>query len=129
MADSPFFGAVTDAARITISKKLLRGCLHEQRDRLRHPIPLLQEVAAVPLRFPLDRKSYILFGLTGTLAETKIFRSPEFQSGQDVGVCPWADGVPSLSARYPRNRRTRPTRWWTWLIAIFLPPRLQYPIR
>jgi hypothetical protein len=62
----------------------------------------------------------LLFGLTGTLAETTSFGS---QNLLMVGFWVFVYGLMIWLPAWtiPSDRGARPVRWWHWLIAVFLP--------
>jgi hypothetical protein len=114
---APLFGAVTSTARITSSTnyfKVISGSV----------------VAFIPLficwAWLLGRYDFkplevvLLFGLTGTLAESITFGS---QHLAEVGMWVFVYGLMVYLPVYsiPATRNVRPTRWYHWIVAIFLP--------
>jgi flagellar biogenesis protein FliO len=113
---APLFGAVTSAARITSSTnyfKVISGSV----------------VAFIPLficwAWLLGRYDFqplevvLLFGLTGTLAESITFGS---QHLAEVGMWTFVYGLMVYLPVYsiPAIRNVHPARWYLWIIAIFL---------
>jgi hypothetical protein len=115
---APWFGGVTDAARITASKDYLEVVLQ-------HSV-----VAFVPMfvcwGWLLSRYDFrpaevlLLFGLNGTLAETLSFGP---QNLLQVGMWTFVYGLMTYlpACAVPEDRGARPARWWSWLLAVFLP--------
>lgn len=114
---APLFGAVTSAARITSSTnyfKVISGSV----------------VAFIPMficwAWLLGRYDFrplevvLLFGLTGTLAESITFGS---QHLAEVGMWTFVYGLMVYLPTYsiPTTRIVRPAQWYLWIIAIFLP--------
>ena len=115
---APWFGGVTDAARITASKNYLVVVFQ-------HSV-----IAFVPLflcwGWLLSRYDFhppevlLLFGLNGTLAETLSFGP---QNLIQVGMWTFVYGLMAYlpACTVPEDRPARPVRWWCWLLAVFLP--------
>ncbi len=115
---APLLGGVTDAARITASKNYFVVVFTNS------------VIVFVPLflcwGWLLARYDYrpievlFLFGLNGTLAETITFGPQNLiQIGMWVFVYGLMMYLPACTV--PEDRRARPARWWTWLMAVFLP--------
>ncbi len=115
---APLLGAVTDAARITISKNYFVVVFTNS------------VIVFVPLflcwGWLLSRYDFrpievlLLFGLTGTLAETITFGPQNLiQVGMWVFVYGLMAYLPACTV--PEERGASPTRWWHWLLAVFLP--------
>jgi hypothetical protein len=115
---SPLFGGVTNAARITASKNYLEVVL-------KHSV-----IAFVPMfvcwAWLLSRYDFhpaevvLLFGLNGTLAETITFGP---QNLLQVGMWSYVYGLMAYlpACSVSGDRGARPVRWWSWLLAVFLP--------
>jgi hypothetical protein len=114
---APLFGAVTSAAKITSSTnyfKVISGSV----------------VAFIPFficwAWLLGRYNFrplevvLLFGLTGTLAESITFG---LQHLTEVGLWTYVYGLMIYLPVYaiPAMRNVRPAKWYLWLLAIFLP--------
>jgi hypothetical protein len=115
---APLLGGVTDAARITASKNYFEVVF------------LNSVIVFVPLflgwGWLLSRYDFrpievlLLFGLNGTLAETIAFGPQNLiQVGMWVFVYGLMAYLPACTV--PEERGARPARWWTWLMAVFLP--------
>jgi len=114
---APLFGAATEAARITRSKNYLEVIRHS----VLVFVPWFLCWAWLLGRWdfkPLE--VMLLFGLTGTLAETFTF-GPANLPG--VGMWTWVYGLMVYlpACTVPPDRPARPARWWVWLPAVFLP--------
>jgi hypothetical protein len=115
---APFLGGVTDAARITASKNYLEVVF------------LHSVIAFVPIfvcwAWLLGRYDFrpvealLLFGLNGTLAETLAFGP---QNLLQVGMWTFVYGLMVYlpACTVPEERGAKPTRWWHWPLAVFLP--------
>jgi hypothetical protein len=115
---APLLGAVTDAARITVSKNYFVVVFTNS------------VIVFVPLflcwGWLLSRYDFrpievlLLFGLNGTLAETLAFGP---QNLIQVGMWVWVYGLMAYlpACMVPEERGARPARWWHWLMAVFLP--------
>jgi hypothetical protein len=115
---APWFGGVTDAARITASKNYLVVVFQ-------HSV-----IAFVPLflcwGWLLSRYDFrphevlLLFGLNGTLAETLAFGP---QNLIQVGMWCYVYGLMAYlpACTVPEARGAWPVRWWHCLMAVFLP--------
>ena len=115
---APWFGGVTDAARITASKNYFEVVF------------LNSVVAFVPMfvcwAWMLSRVDFrpaevsSPFGLNGTLAETLSFGT---QNLINVGMWVYVYGpmmyLPAWTV--PVERGARRARWWDWPVAVFLP--------
>ena len=115
---APLLGAVTDAARITVSKNYFVVVFTNS------------VIVFVPLflcwGWLLSRYDFrpievlLLFGLNGTLAETITFGPQNLiQVGMWVFVYGLMAYLPACTV--PEERGARPARWWHWLMAVFLP--------
>jgi hypothetical protein len=115
---APLLGGVTDAARITASKNYFEVVF------------LNSVIAFVPMflgwGWLLSRYDFrpvdvlLLFGLNGTLAETITFGPQNLlQVGMWVFVYGLMAYLPACTVAPERGART--ARWWTWLMAVFLP--------
>ncbi len=115
---APLLGGATEAARITASKNYLEVIL-------KHSV-----IVFVPFflcwGWLLSRYDFrpaevlLLFGLTGTLAETITFGP---QNLIQVGMWVWVYGLMIYlpACTVPEVRGARTARWWHWPMAIFLP--------
>ncbi len=122
---APLLGGVSDAARITASKNYLEVIL-------KHSV-----IAFVPLflcwGWLLSRYDFrpievlLLFGLNGTLAETITFGPQNLiQVGMWVFVYGLMAYLPACTV--PKERGATTARWWTWLMAVFLPLAFIIPL-
>ena len=115
---APLLGAVTDAARITVSKNYFVVVFTNSVIVF---VPLFLCWGWILSRYdfrPIE--VLLLFGLTGTLAETITFGPQNLiQVGMWGGVYGWMTYLPACTV--PEERGARPARWWTWLMAVFLP--------
>jgi len=114
---APLFGAVTEAARITSSKNYLEVISHSV-------------VAFIPWficwAWLLGRYDFrpvevmLLFGLTGTLAETLTFG---LQNLVGVGMWTYVYGLMVYlpANAVPDNRNVRPARWYHYIVAVLFP--------
>jgi hypothetical protein len=114
---APLFGAATEAARITISKNYLE-------------VISGSVVAFIPWFFGwawlLGRYDFhpvevmLLFGLTGTLAETLTFGWPHIA---EVGMWTYVYGLMVYLPAHavPDNRDVGPARWYHYVVAVLLP--------
>lgn len=115
---APLLGAVTDAARITVSKNYFVVVFTNS------------VIVFVPLfvcwGWLLSRYDFrpievlLLFGLNGTLAETITFGP---QNLIQVGMWVYVYGLMAYlpACTVPEEQGARPARWWHWLMAVFLP--------
>jgi hypothetical protein len=113
----PWLGAVTDAARITISTHYFKVISTSVAVFIPWFICwawLLGRYDFKPLQVTL------LFGLTGTLAETLSFG---LQNLIQVGMWVFVYGLMVYLPAHgvSSGRHTRPPRAWHWLLAVFLP--------
>ncbi len=122
---APWFGGVTDAARITASKNYLVVVFQHSVIAF---VPMFLCWGWLLSRYdfrPLE--VFLLFGLNGTLAETLAFGP---QNLLQVGMWCFVYGLmvylPACSV--PEDRDARPVRWWHWLLAIFLPLVFVFPL-
>ncbi len=113
----PWLGAATDVARITVSTNYFKVISTSVVVFIPWFICwawLLSRYDFKPLQVTL------LFGLTGTLAETLSFG---LQNLIQVGMWTFVYGLmvylPAHSV--PAGRDARPARWWHWPLAVFLP--------
>jgi hypothetical protein len=115
---APLLGAMTEAARITVSKNYFEVVFTNS------------VIVFVPLficwGWLLSRYDFrpievlLLFGLNGTLAETITFGP---QNLIQVGMWVWVYGLMAYlpACTVPEERGARPARCWHWLMAVFLP--------
>ncbi|MBE3123402.1 MAG: hypothetical protein IMZ65_01190 [Planctomycetes bacterium] len=115
---APWFGGVTDAARITASKNYLEVvCLHS----VVVFVPAFVAWAVILSFFDFAPvEVMLLYGLTGWLAEWMTFGSDNIGM---VGMWAFVYGLmvwlPAWTV--PRGRNVRPARWWMWPIAAVGP--------
>jgi len=115
---APWFGGVTDAARITASKNYLEVvCLHS----VVVFVPMFVAWAVILSFFDFAPvEVMLLYGLTGWLAEWMTFGSDNIGM---VGMWTFVYGLmvwlPAWTV--PRGRHVRPARWWMWPIAAVGP--------
>lgn len=114
---APLFGAATEAARITSSKNYLE-------------VISGSVVAFIPWficwAWLLRRYDFrpveimLLFGLTGTLAETLTFG---WQNLVGVGMWTYVYGLMVYLPAHavPNDRNVRPVRWYHYVVAVLLP--------
>lgn len=111
------FGAVSETARITSSTnyfKVISGSVVVFIPWFICWAWLLGRYDFRPLEVML------LFGLTGTLAESITFG---FQHLAEIGMWVFVYGLMVYLPAYtvPQNRDVRPVQWWHWIVAVFLP--------
>jgi len=114
----PLLGAVSDAARITASKNYLEVVLFHSVIVF---IPMFICWAWLLSRYAFEPvEVMLLFGLTGTLAETLSFG---LQNLLQVGMWAYVYGLMVYLPAHtiPQDRNARSTRPWHWILAIFLP--------
>jgi hypothetical protein len=115
---APWFGGVTDAARITASKNYLVVVFQHSVIAF---VPLFLCWAWLLSRYDFrPHEVLLLFGLNGTLAETLAFGP---QNLIQVGMWCYVYGLMAYlpACTVPENRGASPVRWWHWLMAVFLP--------
>jgi len=112
---APFFGGVTEAARITASKNYLEVVLL-------HSVVVFwpSYVAWAVLLSYIDfspAEVMLLYGLTGTLAEAGTFGAQHLAG---VGMWSYVYGLMVYlpACTVPRPRNVRPVRWWHWPMAV-----------
>jgi hypothetical protein len=114
---APLFGALTSAAKITSSTnyfKVISGSVVAFIPLFICWVWLLGKYDFRPLEVML------LFGLTGTLAESITFG---LQHLKEVGLWTFVYGLMVYLPAYtiPQTRLVKPAKWYLWIMAIFLP--------
>ncbi len=114
---APLLGAATEAARITSSKNYFEVISRSVVAFTPWFICwawLLKRYDFRPLEVML------LFGLTGTLAESITFG---FQHLAEIGMWVFVYGLMVYLPvqTVPGNRNVKPVRWWHWIAAVALP--------
>jgi hypothetical protein len=121
---APFFGAATEAARITISKNYLVVISNSVVTFIPWFICWAWLLSRYDFR-PVE--IMLLFGLTGTLAETLTFGP---QHIAEVGMWTYVYGLMVYLPAHavPDNRNVRPVRWYHYVVAVPLPPVFIIPL-
>lgn len=114
---APLFGAATEAARITISKNYLEVISNSVVTFIPWFICWAWLLGRYDFR-PVE--VMLLFGLTGTLAETLTFGP---QHIAEVGMWTYVYGLMVYlpANAVPDNRNVRPARWYHYAVAVLLP--------
>jgi hypothetical protein len=114
---APVFGAATEAARITISKNYLEVISNSVVTFIPWFICWAWLLGRYDFR-PVE--IMLLFGLTGTLAETLTFGWPHIA---EVGMWTYVYGLMVYLPAHavPDNRNVRPVRWYHYVVAVLLP--------
>jgi hypothetical protein len=122
---APWFGGVTDAARITASKNYLEVvCLNS----VIVFIPAYIAWAVILSFFDFSpAEVMLLYGLTGWLGETMTFGLEHIRL---IGMWTFVYGLmvwlPAWTV--PPDRKVRPVRWWMWPLAAVVPLVAQMPL-
>ena len=122
---APWFGGVTDAARITASKNYLEVvCLNS----VIVFIPAYIAWVVILSFFDFSpAEVMLLYGLTGWLGETMTFGPGHIGM---VGMWTFVYGLmvwlPAWTV--PQDRKVRPVRWWMWPLAAVVPLVAQMPL-
>jgi hypothetical protein len=114
---APLFGAATEAARITSSKNYLEVI----SGSVVMFIPWFICWAWLLGRYDFhSAEVMLLFGLTGTLAESLTFGWPHIA---EVGMWTYVYGLMVYLPAHavPDNRNVRPARWYHYVVAVPLP--------
>jgi hypothetical protein len=114
----PHLGDATDAARITASKNYLVVVL---RHSVIVFVPMFLCLGWLHSRYDFrPAEVLLLFGLTGTLAETITF-GPKHLAELGMWVFVYGLMVSLPACTVPVDRGSRPARWWHAVLALFLP--------
>lgn len=121
---APLLGATTEAARITSSKNYFEVISHS----VVVFIPWFVCWAWLLNRYdfrPLE--VVLLFGLTGTLAESLTFG---WQHLAEIGMWVFVYGLMVYLPvqTVPVRRNVKPVRWWHWIVAVVLPLVFIFPL-
>lgn len=114
---APLFGVRVGEAYITASANYLDVvALHS----VVIFVPLFVGWAFILSRYPFTPFSvFVLFGLTGTLAETTFGPQNLMQFGLWIFVYGLMVFLPAYSV--PEDRKVRPLRWWHYPLAVLVP--------
>jgi hypothetical protein len=125
---APLFGVKTGEAYITASTNYLDVvCLHS----VVMFVPLFVAWALFLWRYDFSPfEVFLLFGLTGTLAETNFGLRNPLEFGLWIFVYGLMVYLPSYCA--PKERKTRAPRWWHYPLAVVVPflfiPLVPFPL-
>ncbi len=122
---APFFGVPVGAAYITTSADYLDVvCLHS----VAVFVPMFAAWAAMLRRVDFSPNAvFLLFGLTGTLAEAGFGGAKAFA---EIGMWIFVYGLMVYLPAYgiPDGRGSRPPRWWQYPLAVVLPFAFAIPM-
>lgn len=122
---APRFGAASDAARITASKNYLVVVFQTSVIVF---VPMFLAWAWMLKRYDFrPAEVFLLFGITGTLAETMSF-GPQNLMQMGMWVYVYGLVVYLPAATVPEDRRARPVRWWHWPMAVVMPILWSLPV-
>jgi hypothetical protein len=120
---APWFGAATDAARITVSKNYFEVIANSVVTF----IPWFLCWAWLLGRYDFKNLEVVLlFGLTGTLAETVSFGWNNLL-GVGMWTCVYGLMVFLPVVTVPRDRNVKPVRWYHCVLAVSLPLVFIFP--